>query len=121
MGFSEGANWEKILIYLNRTSFGITDPVFNRDVGFYMFSLPLWEYVRNWLSFALTIITVVVGAIYILKKAVKYEYKKLIIETPVKVHLSLLIGLILILKSWQYWLNIYKILKFMPIYWLLEF
>lgn len=110
MGFSEGANWEKILIYLNRTSFGITDPIFNRDVGFYMFSLPFWEYVRNWLSFALTIITVVVGAIYILKKAVKYEYKKLIIETPVKVHLSLLIGLILILKSWQYWLNIYKIL-----------
>ena len=110
MGFSEGANWEKILIYLNRTSFGITDPVFNRDVGFYMFSLPFWEYVRNWLSFALTIITVVVGAIYILKKAVKYEYKKLIIETPVKVHLSLLIGLILILKSWQYWLNTYKIL-----------
>ena len=110
MGFSEGANWEKILIYLNRTSFGITDPVFNRDIGFYMFSLPFWEYVRNWLSFALTIITVVVGAIYILKKAVKYEYKKLIIETPVKVHLSLLIGLILILKSWQYWLNTYKIL-----------
>jgi uncharacterized membrane protein (UPF0182 family) len=110
MGFSEGANWEKILIYLNRTSFGITDPVFNRDVGFYMFSLPFWEYVRNWLSFALTIITIVVGAIYILKNAVKYEYKKLIIETPVKVHLSLLIGLILILKSWQYWLNTYKIL-----------
>ncbi len=110
MGFSEGANWEKILIYLNRTSFGITDSVFNRDIGFYMFSLPFWEFVRNWLAFALTFITVVVGAIYILKKAAKYEYKKLIIETPVKVHLSLLIGILLILKSWQYWLNAYKIL-----------
>ncbi|MHC2995672.1 MAG: UPF0182 family protein [Candidatus Atribacteria bacterium] len=110
MGFSEGANWEKILIYLNKTSFGITDPIFNRDIGFYMFSLPFWEFVRNWLSFALTFITVVVGAIYVFKRAIKYEYKKLIIETPVKVHLSLLIGLILILKSWQYWLNAYKIL-----------
>ncbi len=110
MGFSEGANWEKILIYLNKTSFGITDPIFNRDIGFYMFSLPFWEFVRNWLSFALTLITVVVGAIYVLKRAIKYEYKKLIIETPVKVHLSLLIGLILILKSWQYWLNAYRIL-----------
>jgi len=109
IGFPEGANWEKILIYLNRTSFGITDPVFNRDIGFYMFSLPFWEHVRNWLSFTLTMITVLVGAIYILKKAVKYEYKKLMIETPVKVHLSLLIGLIFILKSWQYWLNIHKI------------
>jgi len=110
MGFSEGTSWEKILIYLNRTSFGIADPIFNRDIGFYMFSLPFWEFVRNWLSFALTLITVVVVAIYVIKKAVKYEYKKLIIETPVKVHLSLLIGLILILKSWQYWLNAFKIL-----------
>jgi uncharacterized membrane protein (UPF0182 family) len=75
-----------------------------------MFSLPFWEFVRNWLSFALTLITVVVAAIYVIKRAVKYEYKKLIIETPVKVHLSLLIGLILILKSWQYWLNAFKIL-----------
>lgn len=110
MGFSEGTSWEKILIYFNRTSFGTTDPIFNRDIGFYMFSLPFWEFVRNWLSFALTLITVVVAAIYVIKRAVKYEYKKLIIETPVKVHLSLLIGFILILKSWQYWLNAFKIL-----------
>jgi len=110
MGFSEGASWEKILIYFNRTSFGISDPIFNRDIGFYMFGLPFWEFVRNWLSFALTLITVVVAAIYIIKRAVKYEYKKLIIETPVKVHLSLLIGFILILKSWQYWINAFKIL-----------
>jgi hypothetical protein len=110
MGFSEGASWEKILIYFNRTSFGISDPIFNKDIGFYMFSLPFWEFVRNWLSFALTLITVVVAAIYVIKRAVKYEYKKLIIETPVKVHLSLLIGFILILKSWQYWLNAFKIL-----------
>ncbi|MES0341589.1 MAG: UPF0182 family protein, partial [Candidatus Humimicrobiaceae bacterium] len=110
MGFSEGTSWEKILIYLNRTSFGTADPIFNRDIGFYMFSLPFWEFVRNWLSFALTLITIVVAAIYIIKRAVKYEYKKLIIETPVKVHLSLLIGFILILKSWQYWLNAFKIL-----------
>jgi len=110
MGFSEGSSWEKILIYLNRTSFGITDPIFNKDIGFYMFSLPFWEFARNWMSFAITIITVVVAAIYIMKKAVKYESKKLIIETPVKVHLSLLIGLVLILKSWQYWLNAFKVL-----------
>ncbi len=110
MGFSEGSSWEKILIYLNRTSFGTVDAIFNRDIGFYMFSLPFWEFVRNWLTFALTLITAVVGAVYILKTAIKYEHKKLIIETPVKVHLSLLIGFILILKSWQYWLNAYKIL-----------
>jgi len=110
MGFSESTSWDKILIYLNRTLFGITDPIFNKDIGFYMFSLPFLEFVRNWLSFALSFITVIVGGIYFVKKAIKYEYKKISIETPVKVHLSILIGLILILKSWQYQLNAYRIL-----------
>ena len=110
MGFSENASWEKILIYFNRTSFGVTDPIFNKDIGFYMFSLPFLEFVRNWLFFSLTIITVVVGAIYVVKKAIKLENKKIEIETPVKIHLSVLIGVLLILKSGEYWLNTFKIL-----------
>ncbi|MEA1939311.1 MAG: UPF0182 family protein, partial [Candidatus Caldatribacteriota bacterium] len=110
MGFSESANWEKILIYINRTSFGIAEPIFNKDIGFYMFSLPFLEFIRNWLFFAFILITVVVGAIYVLKKAITLENKKIIMETPVKVHLSLLIGLILILKSWDYQLGAYKLL-----------
>jgi len=110
MGFSENASWEKILIYFNRTSFGVTDPIFNKDIGFYMFSLPFLEFVRNWLFFSLTIITVVVGAIYVVKRAITLENKKIIMDAPVKLHLSLLIGIILILKSGEYWLNTFKIL-----------
>jgi uncharacterized membrane protein (UPF0182 family) len=75
-----------------------------------MFSLPFLEFVRNWLFFSLTIITVVVGAIYVVKKAIKLENKKIEIETPVKIHLSVLIGVLLILKSGEYWLNTFKIL-----------
>jgi uncharacterized membrane protein (UPF0182 family) len=110
MGFSENASWEKILIYFNRTSFGVTDPIFNKDIGFYMFSLPFLEFVRNWLFFSLTIITVVVGAIYVVKKAINLENKKIIMDTPVKIHLSILIGILLVLKSGEYWLNTFKIL-----------
>jgi len=110
MGFSESTSWEKILVYFNRTSFGVTDPIFNKDIGFYMFSLPFLEFFRNWLFFSLTIITVVVGAIYVVKKAIKLENKKIEMDTPVKIHLSILIGTILLLKSAEYWLNTFKIL-----------
>jgi len=110
MGFSESVSWEKILIYFNRTSFGIADPIFNKDIGFYMFNLPFLEFFRNWLFFSLTIITVVVGAIYVVKKAIKLENKKIEIDTPVKIHLSILIGILLILKGAEYWLNTFKIL-----------
>ena len=110
MGFSENTSWEKILIYLNRTSFGINDPIFNRDIGFYMFSLPFLEFIRNWLFFSLTILTIVVGAIYVIKKAIKLENRKIEMEIPVKIHLSILIGILLILKSGEYWLKTFKIL-----------
>ncbi len=110
MGFSESVSWEKILIYFNRTSFGIADPIFNKDIGFYMFNLPFLEFFRNWLFFSLVIITVVVGAIYVVKKAIKLENKKIEMDAPIKIHLSILIGILLILKSAEYWLNTFKIL-----------
>ncbi len=110
MGFSELTNWEKILLYLNRTSFGLVDSVFKKDIGFYMFSLPFWEFIRNWLSFSLSFITIIVAIIYLLKGAIKFEYKHFSIEMPAQTHLFILVAILLILKSWGYWLNTYKLL-----------
>ena len=110
MGFSELTNWEKILLYLNRTSFGLVDPVFKEDIGFYMFSLPFWEFIRNWLAFSLSFITIIVAIIYLLKRAIKFEYKHFSIEMPAQTHFFILVAILLILKSWGYWLNTYKLL-----------
>jgi len=40
-------HWDMVLRYLYQKPFGSTDPVFNRDIGFYVFSLPLYILVRN--------------------------------------------------------------------------
>lgn len=37
------AQWEKVLIFVNRVSTGVTDPILQKDTGFYLFSLPLLE------------------------------------------------------------------------------
>jgi len=39
--------WEKVLLFLNQVSFGVSDPVFHRDVSFYVFSLPFLSEVRS--------------------------------------------------------------------------
>ena len=39
-GLSEAANWETIWRWLNRVEFNAADPIFSRDVSFYVFSLP---------------------------------------------------------------------------------
>ena len=45
---SKGADqWNLLLRYLNQQPFGSTDPIFNRDIGFYLFSLPFYLFVRD--------------------------------------------------------------------------
>jgi len=110
MGISETANWEKILMYLNRVPFGMDDPVFGQDIGFYLFSLPFLEYLRNWLSFAIGLILVIVLVVYVAKRAIRFEYRKLIIDPPVKLHLSLLLGVFLLIQAASFWINTRKIL-----------
>lgn len=41
--------WAVVVQYQHPTSFNISEPLFGRDVGFYIFSLPLWELVELWL------------------------------------------------------------------------
>ncbi|UCH08212.1 MAG: UPF0182 family protein, partial [Deltaproteobacteria bacterium] len=41
------AQWDMVLSYLNQQPFGRVDPVFNKDIGFYVFSLPFYVFVRK--------------------------------------------------------------------------
>jgi uncharacterized protein len=41
--------WELVLKALNPTPFGIRDPLFEREVAFYVFQLPLWNSLCGWL------------------------------------------------------------------------
>lgn len=41
--------WDKILLAFHYLPFGQTDPLFNKDIGFYIFTLPLWELLEFWL------------------------------------------------------------------------
>ncbi|MDI9369512.1 MAG: UPF0182 family protein [Synergistota bacterium] len=52
-GASLSAEWAMVLRFFNGTPFGVTDPVFGNDVGFYIFSLPFWSFVHSRLMGAL--------------------------------------------------------------------
>ena len=42
-------NWARVLEYLQPTTFNSTDPVFNSDISFYIFALPIGELLEFWL------------------------------------------------------------------------
>ena len=46
-GLSAMVSWETVLQFVNAMPFGATDPLFGRDLGFFVFTLPFWRLVHG--------------------------------------------------------------------------
>jgi len=47
-GLVAQGNWQIILRFFNWQPFGVVDPVFHNEIGFYVFSLPYMHFLRGW-------------------------------------------------------------------------
>ena len=48
-GVTASGSWEKWLLLQNSVAFNLSDHVYNKDVAFYVFQLPVFEFLQNWL------------------------------------------------------------------------
>ncbi|MFC1912931.1 UPF0182 family protein [Chloroflexota bacterium] len=106
-GLVAQGNWEVILRFFNGQPFGITDPVFHREIGFYVFSMPFLYLVKGWLLSALIITLLGSAGVYLLSYAaqrLKFDFSR-----PVLAHISGLAIAILGLFAWSYWLGIWEL------------
>ncbi|MFZ1753908.1 MAG: UPF0182 family protein [Caldilineaceae bacterium] len=99
MGSGASAYWEDLLLYLNQTPFHLADPIFAKDVGFYIFTLPIWQIARNWMLTSL-IMTLIASAL-----VSGIGWRGWNASAAVRAHLSGLGALILLLIAWQYRLD----------------
>jgi hypothetical protein len=90
------ANWRTFLFNVNATAFGATDPVFGRDISFYIFSLPVLEVFGSALLLVLGLSLLAAGLMYFLKGAVALTGRGITVERAASVHLSILGSLILL-------------------------
>ncbi|HEX3012353.1 MAG TPA: UPF0182 family protein, partial [Syntrophomonadaceae bacterium] len=103
-------NWIIIQQYLHRVPFGTTDPVFHKDIGFYVFDLSFYKFIYSTLMTILVFATLVTALVYILDASFDLfsgDWKKL---TFGKSHVAVLIALLIALKAWGYKLTSYSIL-----------
>lgn len=106
-GLVAQGNWEVVLRFFNGQPFGITDPVFNKEIAFYVFSMPFLHMLRGWLMGALIITLLGTAGVYLLSYTVqrlKFDFTK-----PVLAHLGGLVMAILGLFAWGYWLGIWEL------------
>lgn len=65
------AEWQRLLLYRHGGAFGLTEPVLGRDVGFYVFQLPVWQ-LGQALAASLVVAALVGSAVvYVLSGAVE--------------------------------------------------
>jgi uncharacterized protein len=63
--------WESFLKLMNSVPFGITDPVFEKDISFYVFTMPALHVIQGWLMGAAIVLAVFSFAIYFLVYSIR--------------------------------------------------
>jgi len=106
-GLTAQGSWEVVLRFFNAQPFGIIDPVFHREIGFYAFSLPFLQQIRGWLLGALIITLLGSGGVYLLSYTV--QRLKFDLARPVLAHIGGLTIAILGLFAWGYRLGIWEL------------
>jgi uncharacterized membrane protein (UPF0182 family) len=106
-GLVAQGGWMVVFQYFNGQPFGIMDPIFEKEIGFYVFSLPYLELIRSWLLAMLIIALLGIIVLYVFSYLVRRPRES--ISRRVLGHAGgLLIG-ILALFAWGYRLNIWNL------------
>jgi uncharacterized membrane protein (UPF0182 family) len=97
VGLGVAAQWRTVLQFMHRTPFGTTDPVFSRDVGYYIFTLPAIELVSS-VAFACAFVGLFMVAlpIHLASRAVGAHGGRVMVATRAQRHLGLLAALLFV-------------------------
>ncbi len=106
VGIIYGGRWEQVLLFLHRTDFGYVDPVFGKDASFFVFTLPVWRTLVDFVGLSLFFTLVATTLVYTADRAfVLTKTEKVRFAPHVKAHLSVLVALLLVAKAGDYLLQ----------------
>ncbi|MGF1599173.1 MAG: UPF0182 family protein [Acidimicrobiales bacterium] len=108
-GSSAAPMWNEWLLYRNGAGFGIDDPQFGRDVGFYIFELPFLSFIADW-GFAALVVTALLsaGAHYVYG-GLRLQAPQRFVSRPARAHLSILGAAIALAKAGNYYLDRFEL------------
>lgn len=104
MGSGVSAQWQNWILFSNSTSFGTKDPQFHKDISFYVFRLPFLQFAAGWTFAALLVVLIVSAVFHYLNGGIRLQSPFQRVTPQVKVHLSVLLGLMALTKTYQYYL-----------------
>ena len=109
-GLVMAQQWEIVLQYLNASSFNQFDPVFGKDISFYIFTLPFWLMVKSFIWETMIVVSIGVGLIYFFKRFVYISPTGVVLLPEAKRTLSGLAGCFFLLFACEFYFQRYELL-----------
>ncbi|WP_166349776.1 UPF0182 family protein [Phytoactinopolyspora limicola] len=108
-GASAGGQWQTFQLWMNGGAFGQRDDQFNVDIGFFAFSYPWWRFVLSF-GFGVVVLGLIVAAVtHYIYGGIRLQTAGEKITPAAQAHLSVLIGLFILLKAVAYWMDRYAL------------
>jgi hypothetical protein len=106
MGLIAGLNatgqWQNYILFTHYESFHKVDPVFHKDLGFYIFTLPFVSFIITWFLVILIIALIVTTGFHFLNGGIRTTKASPRVSPRVKAHLSVIAAAIALMKAAGY-------------------
>lgn len=102
--------WEDVLLFKNSLDMGTDDPILAKDIGFYLFKLPLIETIKGFAVFTLVSTMILVAANYFLRGGILIAERAISIDREVKKHIGILAGFFILNIGFGFYLDTFRLL-----------
>jgi uncharacterized protein len=111
IGFAQTGNWDTILKWYYGVPFGGSDPLFGNDLAFYIFSLPVYELLKDWALLIIVLSAAIAVIIYVAGGSINYQQTGFPAISGAAIrHLSGLLAIFFLAKAGGYILQRYDLL-----------
>jgi uncharacterized protein len=110
VAIGETGNWDLLLRFLYQVPYRQNDPLFDNNIGFYLFSLPVYIALKNWMLWILVFSAMMAGAVYFLHGQINLDQWPWQISAAAIGHGSAFLGLYFAVKAGSYALDRYLLL-----------
>ena len=101
--------WTPWMLFRNSTPFGVKDPQFGLDISFFAFRLPFWQSLLEWGISTVIISLLAASIVHYLYGGIRLQVREDRTTVTARVQLSILLGIIVLLKGAAYWLDRYHL------------
>ena len=101
--------WREWMLFKNSTDFGVKDPQFGLDISFFAFRLPMWQAIIGWAISTIVLATLASAFIHYMYGGIRTQVQTDRTTVAARVQISVLLGLIVLLKAVAYWFDRYAL------------